>query len=347
MMPSARENVPDALFGNGPPHPGERRDSGPAHLTITPDRAGIANPMARIDPKTVVWSPSLRQTFRRVKAWMAGAGPAECERIEARLHGVLRKQPTALSTINLCLFILGHDHGMQACRFSAQGNRNALARALRWSVDFAALEFRARAGIDLQPAHALLVLPFQNSMRVAGKVMLAQWRDAEIAARLLIEVAHKALTVTPPALLKDGWGKGTNDAFLIALLSEAFAIPTHYEPLNPLIPEYRVLLDEWRTIDAARYRRAMQAAITFHITRSKASTDRQSYEFDHDMHRVYPAELLAVQALRRRDGLPEFSTGDLLVDTPWSIVRDLPEVAPSPLAVQAEALMKRAFPNFR
>ena len=61
----------------------------------------------------------------------------------------------------------------------------------------------------------------------------------------------------------------------------------------------------------------------------------------------YPGELLAIQALHRRDGLPEFTTGHLLVDTPWAILRDLPPCEPHPLAVQVEARLKHDFPDFR
>jgi hypothetical protein len=62
--------------------------------------------------------------------------------------------------------------------------------------------------------------------------------------------------------------------------------------------------------------------------------------------RVFPVELLAIQALRRRDGLPAFETGHLSVDTPWSVIKDLPEVEPHALAVAVEARLKKTTPFF-
>ncbi len=303
--------------------------------------------MTRTDPNKPVWSPTLKSAFKSCQRWMESTGLTEFETKESGLKEALSREPPPVSIINNRLSNLGNAYSVKSCQLSAANDMDALPQALRWSVDFYALEFRGCAGIDLQAATNVVPLPFSNSLRVAAKVMLSQWRDAEICTRLLFEVAHKAFVVKPVEWLKDGWGKGTSDAFLIALLSEAFAIPAYYKPVNPLISEYQALLDVWRTMDEARFQAAMQDAITFHISRSRNSTQRESYEFEHEFYRVYPAELLAVQALRRRDGLPEFSAGHVLVDTPWSIIRDLPEVEPSPLAVQAEAVMKRAFPNFR
>ncbi|WP_235801472.1 hypothetical protein [Xanthomonas citri] len=90
-------------------------------------------------------------------------------------------------------------------------------------------------------------------------------------------------------------GKGTNDAFLIFLFAQAFGISTHYQPVHPLIPEYQAVLEHWRSTDAAAFQAAMQAAADWHIARSKDGTERNTYEFEKDIDRVYPAELLAVR----------------------------------------------------
>ena len=153
------------------------------------------------------------------------------------------------------------------------------------------------------------------------------------------------MRINVPVTRKEGWGKGTNDAFLIGLLSQAYGISTHYEPAKPIIEPYRRLLEVWRTTDSIVFGVAMAEAADFHISRSKGSTDRIWYEFESYYDSVYPSELLAVQALRRRDGLPAFDTGHVLVDTPWSIIRDLPACEPHPLAVALEARLRKDDPE--
>ncbi len=65
------------------------------------------------------------------------------------------------------------------------------------------------------------------------------------------------------------------------------------------------------------------------------------------VNRVFPAELRLVQPLRRRKGLPEFAIDHLLIDTPWTLVRDLPAVEPHPLAAAVEARLIEDYPQFR
>lgn len=112
-----------------------------------------------------------------------------------------------------------------------------------------------------------------------------------------------------------------------------------------MIEPYRQLLAVWRSTEEAVFQRAMIDAAEYHITRSKDGTERNKYEFEKDIDRVYPGELLAVQALRRKEGLPEFWSGHLLVDTPWSILRDLPECEPHPLAKALEDRLRREIPS--
>jgi len=182
-------------------------------------------------------------------------------------------------------------------------------------------------------------------MKAVGPTMLSDWEHGRMCASYLIAIAHKDMRINVPVIRKEGWGKGTNDAFLIGLFSQAYDIPTHYESANPMVAPYRQLLEVWRTTDQAAFQHAMNVAAEFHISRSKDSTDRNDYEFDHYIDRVYPGELLAVQALRRRDGLPAFDTGHVLVDTPWSILRDLPTCEPHPLAVALEVRLRKDDPE--
>jgi hypothetical protein len=218
---------------------------------------------------------------------------------------------------------------------------------LKWSIAFSAIVFRWD-GMYSELRQDLGNWPreFRDSLRAAGPMILSRWDEAKICAVRFIEMAEKdqrVNVVRGSRRIK----QGTSDAFLINLFAQAFDLKTSFIPPKPLIPEYRVLLDNWRTADQSVFKQAMQAAADFHISRSKSNTNSKFYEFDNIFDRIFPAELLSIQALRRRDGLPGFETGHLLVDTPWSVIKDLPEVEPHPLAVAVEARLKKDYPLFR
>ncbi|MCM5551348.1 hypothetical protein NEH60_21455, partial [Xanthomonas hortorum pv. pelargonii] len=61
----------------------------------------------------------------------------------------------------------------------------------------------------------------------------------------------------------------------------------------------------------------------------------------------FPVELLAVQALRRRDHLPDFTCGHTLIDGPWSVVRDIAPASPHPLIAAVLTRVKEDYPLFR
>ncbi|MDZ7942593.1 hypothetical protein [Xanthomonas campestris] len=223
-----------------------------------------------------------------------------------------------------------------------------LAQPLCWAVAMRSIAFRFEAAVTLAwTTERQPLLPFWTSMKVAATAMLSQWEATEAGARFLVQVAQKDQALKPDEWRREGWGKGTNDAFLIFLFAQAFGISTHYQPVHPLIPEYQAVLEHWRSTDAAAFQAAMQVAADWHIARSKDGTERNTYEFEKDIDRVYPAELLAVQALRQRDGLPHFDTDHLLIDTPWAILRNLTECASHPLAVTVEERVRRDYPYFR
>lgn len=301
-----------------------------------------------INPDAPMWHPSLKKTFKGCDRWIKSAAEGLwLEKYLLEIQELLSQEGPLAQIASLRFGYAGHAYGVQTSFISGRAELASLPTPLTCAVRFNALGFRMLAYHNLQPGHHGIPLNFSTSMKVAGSAMLSHWREAKIGAELLIDVAHKDQAINPEKWRKDGWGKGTHDAFLIALFSEIFAIPTHYRPARPLIPEYQSLLEVWRTSDKTAYEQAMQAAAEFHISRSKDSTERNEYEFEKPFYRVYPAELLAVQSLRRREGLPEFTTGHLLIDTPWSIIRDLPEVAPPPLLVEVEARMKHDYPDFR
>jgi hypothetical protein len=253
-------------------------------------------------------------------------------------EGRLRTDPSTL-------MILAQTYCIEACIAGGKNASDDLAPALHSGVRFRALDFlktatRSLPGDDSQP-----LLPFWSSMKAVGPTMLSGWALGRQCAFYLIQVAHKDMRINVPEIRKDGWGKGTNDAFLIYLFSQAYGIPTHYEPAKPIVEPYRRLLELWRSTNEEAFRSAMMEAAEFHISRSKDGTDRNMYEFEKDIDRVYPGELLAVQSLRRRDGLPEFETGHLLIDTPWSIIRDLPDCETHPLAAALEERLRKDDPE--
>lgn len=293
------------------------------------------------------WHPSLKKTFKGCEIWWQ-SGMVKENRREA-MSALLSKSLSEEGRFKLhpsALMVLAQTYCTEACLLGAKNEADALARPLRHGVQFRALDFmkvatRSLPGDDSQP-----LLPFKSSLMAVGPTMLSDWTFGRLCAYYLIQVAHKDMRMNVPVIRKEGWGKGTNDAFLIALLSQAYGIETHYASAKPMIEVYRRLLEVWRSTDQEVFRAAMAEAAEFHISRSKGSTDRIWYEFESYYDSVYPSELLAVQTLRQRDGLPEFETGHLLVDTPWSILRDLPECEPHPLALALEARLRSDDPEY-
>lgn len=293
------------------------------------------------------WHPSLKKTFKGCEEWWQSSmvkrnkRDAEISRLTEDLarDGRLRTDPSTL-------MILAQTYCIEACIAGGKNAPDDLAPALHSGVRFRALDFlktatRSLPGDDSQPLTSLW-----SSMKAVGPTMLSDWTLGRQCAFYLIQIAHKDMRINAPEIREEGWGKGTNDAFLIILLSQAYDISTHYESAKQMVEPYRQLLELWRTTDQHVFQRAMADAAEFHITRSKDGTDRNKYEFEQDIDRVYPGELLAVQALRRRDGLPEFEAGHLLIDTPWSIVRALPECEIHPLAAALEERLRKDDPGF-
>jgi hypothetical protein len=291
------------------------------------------------------WHPSLKKTFKGCDVWWQTSMVARNKReAETALLTQSLSQEGRFRIDPSTLMILSQTYCTEACLLGLKGEADALARPLRYGVQFRSLDFikvatRSLSSDTSQPLH-----PFKSSLMAVGPTMLSDWEHGSLCAYYLIQLAHKDMRINHSSIRKDGWGKGTNDAFLIALLSQAYNIDTHYESVSPMIEPYRHLLEVWRSADQDVFRTAMAEASEFHISRSKGSTDKIRYEFESYYDSIYPSELLAVQALRRRDGLPEFMSGHLLVDTPWSIIRDLPECDPHPLAVRLEDRLRNEYP---
>ncbi|MDO5691577.1 MAG: hypothetical protein Q4G70_03725 [Pseudomonadota bacterium] len=222
----------------------------------------------------------------------------------------------------------------------------AYVLAINLQTSWKALDFRKISGISL-PTEVQPMRAFWHSMRAMQPLMLSHWDEAAACAELLVATAHKEMRVANPLTFPKGWGKGTSDAFNVFLMAQAFDIPCHFKPAKPLTPEYQSVLDHWCTDDLELFQQIMQAAAEYHISRARSSTNREEFEFSDVWDQLYPGELLAIQALRRRDGLPEFETGHIYIDTPWSLIRDLPPAEPDPLLEQVIARLKQDYPTFR
>ncbi len=292
------------------------------------------------------WHPSLKKTFKGCEEWWQSSMVKRNKRDAelTRLRDDLKKEGR-FRTDASTLAILSQTYCVEACLSAHRGEMSVVSSALRYGIAFRALDFIRPALADVRDPLRIGLLPLWSSMQAISPTMLSDWKIGRLCALLLIKIAEKDMRINVPAIRKEGWGKGTNDAFLVSLLSEAYGISTDYRPENEMVAPYSELLRVWRTSDHMRFREAMHDAAEFHILRSKDGTDRNKYEFEKAIDRVFPGELLAVQALRRRDGLPEFETGHLLIDTPWSVIRDLPECEPHPLAVQLEARLRQDDPE--
>lgn len=294
------------------------------------------------------YDPSLKKLPKECREWMEHAGKTgDGARYAAELQAYLDAPGPLNPKAEIRLGRVGHYCSIAACDAYFRAETDQLVKLLQWAVALRALDFRWEGMYSaLRPDLGNWPTEFWDSMKAAGPAMLSWLGEAAICAERFLQMIEKDQRVNTLAEARRV-KHGTNDAFLAYLFSQAFGISTTFQPLKPLIPEYQSLLDNWRTTDEPVFRAAMQAAAAFHASRSKHGTDRNKYEFETSFDRVFPAELLAVQALRRRDDLPEFETGHLLIDAPWAIVRDLPQVEPNPLAAAVEARLKNDYPQFR
>lgn len=291
---------------------------------------------------------SLKKTLNACQEWLTYPGnPERPAEYSADLQGWLDAPERPSKMPGNPVADLGHYYGMAACAAYGRQDLEDLAQLLRWAVALRALDLRHRGMFsERRPDLGNWPSEFRDSMKAAGPLMLSEWELGRICAERFIEMAEKDERVNrPPATRMVN--HNTNDVFLVGLFSQAFDIPTSFQPRKPLIEPYQQLLDAWRTNDESVFQTAMRAASEFHITRAKSSTGSKFYEFHTAFDRLFPAELLAVQALRLRDGLPAFEAGHLLVDGPWAVIKDLPEAEPNPLTVQVEAQLHRDYPDFR
>ncbi|RMH93615.1 hypothetical protein EBB59_05080 [Lysobacter pythonis] len=243
---------------------------------------------------------------------------------------------------------IAHAYSIAACDAYFRSDAGDLSRFLNWSIAFGSLYYRLWGTCAaMRPARgASFPSPLWDSNRAAGPCMLSDWPAAEAGAYFLIRDLENDQDHVPDP--RDRWYReGTNDSFYGYFFADAFGIESHYQSATPLVTAYRQLLEHWRSDHLEVFQRVMREAAAFHISRSKHGTDKHTYEFEKDIDRVFPPELLAVQAVRQRLGLPAFEAGHPLVDAPWAVIQALPPAAPHPLAVALEARLKRDYPLFR
>ncbi|WP_372389044.1 hypothetical protein [Xanthomonas axonopodis] len=216
-----------------------------------------------------------------------------------------------------------------------------------WTIESRALLLRWDAvHSQMHPELGNWPQEYSDSLRAAGPTTLSDWETGKVCAQRFLEMAEKdeQLNTLPQSRRI---AHNTHDVFLIGLLSEGYDLATHFEPRKPLIAAYQAVLDTWKSQEQDAFANAMSEAADFHLSRSKASTGSKTYEFDRDFDRVFPLELLAVLALRRRDGLPEFPSGHALIEGPWSVLKGLSCPTPSPLLAAVSARVGEDYPLFR
>jgi len=245
------------------------------------------------------------------------------------------------------LWDLAHYFAIATCDAFLSGDEDSAARFLNWAVGFRSLRFRMDGTFsERNPTRGNWPKEYEDSLRAAGPAMLSHWDLAAVCARRYLEMAEKDQRInTFPGSRRIA--HNTSDVFLVSLFSDGLHLPTEYRSTVPLVPAYQSVLDCWRTADAATYAEAMRKAAEFHISRGKDSTGSVFYEFDHYFDRLFPAELITVQALRQKEGLLSLEAGHELIDVPWAFIQAMPQISRHPLDVAVEARMKADYPQFR
>jgi hypothetical protein len=303
--------------------------------------------------QTMKPNKSLRTAFKHLGEWLDERdADDEVDYLTQKINDKLVAEGPLSKGILPYLEGFGSYYGNVASAAFGNGDTQTVAEAVPKAVAFRSLAFRFGAmdlpvsSRNLLPGTMRLGLPpFKTSMRAIGPAMLSDWPTMAINTPLLIAYVEAEMAQRLKSELAKHWGNGSIDAFVIGLLSQAFDVPTTYKSVHPLVPQFKSLLEHWRTTDESTFREVMQQAAEYHISRSKHHTDKTQYEFNAFFEWVFPAELLAVQALRQRDGLPAFEAGHALVDAPWAMIRNLSPAQPDPLLEQVEARLRADYPN--
>ncbi len=241
---------------------------------------------------------------------------------------------------------LARFYGIASCDAYRRGNAEQLAKLLGQAAQARALFLRWHATYSaLRPEDPDdLLLVSESALRACAPVMLGDRNVGRICAERFIEMADKEARVRPEI----DWrlDQDSVDGFTLALLSDGLEMAQHPLPITAE-PAYAALIQVWRSEDVDVFSLAMSDAADFHWKRSRDSTGNTLYEFNDLFDRVFPSELLAVQALRQMHSLPEIETGHLLIDAPWAVIKSSLAPTPDLLFTDTEAFLRRHLPAFR
>lgn len=248
---------------------------------------------------------------------------------------------------NSALRSIGYFHGVRATVYLGRGAHEEARLCLGNAIAFKALGFLLQAAVPHPKQPRMLPLPIQSGLAAAGPCVSGWWSWADQCADWLARVAESNQRLYTDEGRIDSWGRGTSDAFLIALFADALQVKTTYTPVRPLHAAYAEVLAHWRTLDEPIYRQAMQGAAVYHESQCQRDAGAVQCEFDSPPDWVFPMELIAVQSLRRREGLPAFQTGNAIVDAAWAVAQDLRLSDCSPLVLQTAARLQSDYPQLQ
>lgn len=300
-----------------------------------------------MDDMALPHHPSVKKFFRDAALRMESARK---KGDIADFEGYLRKYLDAPGPIDgrayLELGRLGHLYGAGAVDAYGRGEPGELSDMLERTLGCKTLELRLQQALSATIPNKPDNRPreFEDSLSAALPFALSRWPLAQTCAEAFLWLVDKDQRLRAGEDRR--MSNGTTDAFLVYLFANALDLPTSYKPEDMLEDCYKALLDAWRTTDQNAFQKAMAGAIDFHIRRSKYSTDHNHFEFGYLFEQVFPVELLAVLALRRRLKLPEFKAGHVLVDGPWEVIQSLPKPPPYPLIDTLETRFKKDYPTF-
>ena len=243
---------------------------------------------------------------------------------------------------------MAEHHQNCACAALLHEDSDALAEHLSKAVHLRALLARFYAAIPVLDT-GVIALSYNAStaLDLAAPTMLGDWPQGETCAKVLLSAGESEMARDPDHRRTHSWGRGTVAAFIIEFLASEYRLSHRYSPQVPLASEYVKLLSAFRETDKNVYEGAMRAAIARHVRESKeTSRFKPPSDFHNDFHRFFPVELLSIQAIRRRDGLPEFDTKHPLVDMPWSLLRTATCFSRMEIAGRVEMRLRLQYSRF-
>jgi len=160
------------------------------------------------------------------------------------------------------------------------------------------------------------------SLNLARAVALGNFTDADAMA-----------TIIWPGLLDGLFGRIDDSRvwpFILRLYASWKGIAQPKSRVRPRsVPIYDRVLDYWDSADTSSLESALISACDLHVERSRASTDREDFEFSNPDYRLQPVEIMMVMRVRQCQGLEVPTVDHPIVNTvvaklygPCDVVRD-------------------------